>query len=47
MGHTAENGTRSGWLKVKDEGWYEREAWRFQRGLIDSRFLGSIARSKQ
>jgi len=26
------DGTRTGWLKVKDEGWYEREAWRFQRG---------------
>jgi bifunctional non-homologous end joining protein LigD len=25
------DGTRSGWLKVKDEGWYEREAWRFRR----------------
>lgn len=26
------DGTRTGWLKVKDDGWYEREAWRFQRG---------------
>jgi hypothetical protein len=26
------DGARTGWLKVKDEGWYEREAWRFRRG---------------
>jgi bifunctional non-homologous end joining protein LigD len=25
------DGARTGWLKVKDEGWYEREAWRFRR----------------
>jgi ATP-dependent DNA ligase len=25
------DGSRSGWFKVKDRGWYEREAWRFER----------------
>jgi bifunctional non-homologous end joining protein LigD len=25
------DGARSGWFKVKDPGWYEREAWRFDR----------------
>jgi len=24
-------GSRAGWFKVKDRGWYEREAWRFER----------------
>jgi bifunctional non-homologous end joining protein LigD len=24
-------GSRAGWGKVKDRGWYEREAWRFER----------------
>ncbi len=24
-------GSRASWSKVKDRGWYEREAWRFQR----------------
>lgn len=24
-------GSRAGWSKVKDRGWYEREAWRFAR----------------
>jgi bifunctional non-homologous end joining protein LigD len=24
-------GSRAGWSKVKDRGWYEREAWRFER----------------
>ena len=24
-------GSRAGWTKVKDRGWYEREAWRFDR----------------
>jgi ATP-dependent DNA ligase len=25
-------GSRAGWSKVKGRSWYEREAWRFQRG---------------
>ena len=25
------DGSRTGWFKVKDRSWYEREAWRFQR----------------
>jgi ATP-dependent DNA ligase len=25
------DGSRAGWFKVKDRGWYEREAWRFDR----------------
>jgi ATP-dependent DNA ligase len=25
------DGSRAGWWKVKDRGWYEREAWRFER----------------
>ena len=25
------DGSRSGWWKVKDRSWYEREAWRFDR----------------
>jgi ATP-dependent DNA ligase len=25
------DGSRAGWFKVKDRGWYEREAWRFGR----------------
>jgi bifunctional non-homologous end joining protein LigD len=25
------DGSRAGWSKVKDPGWYEREAWRFDR----------------
>jgi ATP-dependent DNA ligase len=25
------DGSRSGWTKVKDRSWYEREAWRFDR----------------
>ena len=25
------NGTRAGWWKIKDPGWIEREAWRFER----------------
>jgi len=25
------DGTRSGWTKVRDRSWYEREAWRFDR----------------
>jgi ATP-dependent DNA ligase len=25
------DGSRAGWWKVKDRGWYEREAWRFDR----------------
>jgi ATP-dependent DNA ligase len=24
------DGSRAGWHKVKDRGWYEREAWRFE-----------------
>jgi ATP-dependent DNA ligase len=28
---TYRDGTRVGWLKVKDRSWYEREAWRFDR----------------
>jgi hypothetical protein len=28
---TYRDGTRVGWSKVKDAGWYEREAWRFDR----------------
>ena len=24
-------GSRAGWTKVKDAGWYEREAWRLDR----------------
>ena len=28
---TYRDGTRVGWSKVKDPGWYEREAWRFDR----------------
>ena len=28
---TYRDGTRAGWSKVKDRGWYEREAWRFDR----------------
>ena len=28
---TYRDGSRAGWIKVKDRGWYEREAWRFQR----------------
>ena len=23
------DGSRTGWTKVKDRSWYEREAWRF------------------
>src|SRR4051794_16353165 len=23
------DGSRAGWYKIKDRGWYEREAWRF------------------
>lgn len=26
------DGSRAGWFKVKDPAWYEREAWRFDRG---------------
>jgi ATP-dependent DNA ligase len=29
---TYRDGGRSGWFKVKDRSWYEREAWRFERG---------------
>jgi len=25
------DGSRVGWVKVKDPSWYEREAWRFHR----------------
>jgi ATP-dependent DNA ligase len=25
------DGSRAGWWKVKDAGWFEREAWRFDR----------------
>jgi ATP-dependent DNA ligase len=25
------DGSRARWWKVKDRGWYEREAWRFAR----------------
>jgi ATP-dependent DNA ligase len=25
------DGLRTGWAKVKDRSWYEREAWRFDR----------------
>jgi hypothetical protein len=25
-------GSRVGWSEVQDRSWYEREAWRFQRG---------------
>jgi ATP-dependent DNA ligase len=28
---TYRDGSRAGWWKVKDRGWYEREAWRFER----------------
>jgi len=28
---TYRDGTRTGWWKVKDRSWYEREAWRFDR----------------
>jgi bifunctional non-homologous end joining protein LigD len=28
---TYRDGSRVGWLKVKDAGWYERESWRFDR----------------
>ena len=28
---TYRDGSRAGWFKVKDRGWYEREAWRFDR----------------
>jgi bifunctional non-homologous end joining protein LigD len=28
---TYRDGGRSGWFKVKDRSWYEREAWRFDR----------------
>ena len=24
------DGGRSGWFKLKDRSWYDREAWRFQ-----------------
>jgi bifunctional non-homologous end joining protein LigD len=27
---TYRDGSRAGWLKVKDHSWYEREAWRFR-----------------
>ena len=26
------DGSRAGWWKVKDGSWFEREAWRFDRG---------------
>ena len=25
------DGSRVGWLKVKDRSWYQRESWRFER----------------
>ena len=25
------DGSRVGWVKVKDRSWYERESWRFDR----------------
>ena len=28
---TYRDGSRAGWFKVKDESWYQREAWRFDR----------------
>ena len=28
---TYRDGSRAGWTKVKDESWYQREAWRFDR----------------
>ena len=28
---TYRDGSRAGWFKIKDRGWYEREAWRFDR----------------
>lgn len=28
---TYREGSRIGWVKVKDSRWYEREAWRFKR----------------
>jgi ATP-dependent DNA ligase len=28
---TYRDGSRAGWMKVKDRSWYEREAWRFDR----------------
>jgi bifunctional non-homologous end joining protein LigD len=28
---TYRDGSRAGWTKIKDRGWYEREAWRFDR----------------
>ena len=28
---TYRDGSRSGWTKIKDRSWYEREAWRFDR----------------
>src|SRR3954469_7877608 len=28
---TYRDGSRARWYKVKDRGWYEREAWRFDR----------------
>jgi hypothetical protein len=33
---TYRDGTRVGWSKIKDRSWYEREAWRFDRRLIDA-----------
>jgi ATP-dependent DNA ligase len=28
---TYRDGSRTGWVKVKDPRWYERESWRFDR----------------
>jgi ATP-dependent DNA ligase len=28
---TYRDGSRVGWVKVKDPSWYERESWRFDR----------------
>lgn len=28
---TYRDGSQAGWYKIKDRGWYEREAWRFDR----------------
>jgi ATP-dependent DNA ligase len=25
------DGSRAGWVKVKDRSWYQRESWRFER----------------
>jgi hypothetical protein len=32
---TNRDAARVGWSKVKDRGWYERDAWRFDPTLTD------------